>query len=277
MSKQPISTVEAVSAFTKDNVANRAEWSTMVKRQESFVKIPVDKIRVREGFNLRMDFGDIDGLADSIGAQGLLKPLLVDAMKDGRFFLVDGERRFKAILKLQERGQEFPLAEAMINGRNVSEMDRVLVMLASNDAKNFEPIEEANGYRRLRDEYKLEPMQIARAVGKSIAFVEQRLLLGDASTEEQELVQQGDVSATVVMEQMRKEKDPVKRVARIKEAKAKGTKLKVKDVKGPKIADQIEELHELVKEANKKNKNQAMADLLFSMDKTIRSIKKSLK
>lgn len=57
--------------------------------------VPIESIDVGERF--RKEFGDLQELASDISRKGLISPLAVRALPDGRFFLLAGERRFKAL------------------------------------------------------------------------------------------------------------------------------------------------------------------------------------
>jgi len=66
---------------------------------EKVVKIPVDKIVVPEG-RLRKNLGNVEDLARSIKLAGSLQPIVVRPLEDGRYELVLGERRLKAMQQL---------------------------------------------------------------------------------------------------------------------------------------------------------------------------------
>ena len=82
------------------------------------------KIDVMDGFNKRVDFGDIDELAAQIKEQGLLEAItVVPYKKEGsdeeRYLLVNGERRYRALMKLIKDGEDVGLIRA-----NVLDVDK---------------------------------------------------------------------------------------------------------------------------------------------------------
>ena len=103
----------------------------------------------------------IAALADSIRRHGLLSPLLVRRIDAGRYELIAGERRLRA-LKSLGRAQ----AEAIVLA--AYDPDCALLALIENlQRDNLNPIEEAMGVRRLMDETGMTQEQAAERLGKS--------------------------------------------------------------------------------------------------------------
>lgn len=267
----------ALKLIDTEQVATNKEMREFVKRSDSLVRVLFDNIVVRKGFNLRTDFGDLEGLAASIEAEGLKVPLTVDVMKDGTAILTDGERRFRAVQMLREKSKElkdiYEYLDVLLNDKKANEADRIVSMMVHNSGKPFEPLEEAEGYRRLRDDHKLNLPQISARVGKPIGYIEQRLILAGLDVEEQDEIRTKKISATAKVEQVRKEKDPVKRKAQVKESAARGKKVKVKDIKSVPMAKKVDEILALVKQADKKNKDAVIQNLLFEIDSQLRKLK----
>ena len=133
--------------------------------------IPTSKIDVEDGFNARthMDEKELEGLAASLGAAGVVQPLSVRPGKGGRFTLVAGHRRFAA-------AQQAGLKEVSIV---VSEGNAHLSSLVENiHREDLDPIDAALGLRALAEELNLETNKaIAKKVGKSVPWVSERLRL----------------------------------------------------------------------------------------------------
>ena len=101
-------------------------------------------------------------LADSIKAQGIIQPLLVRPMADNATYqIVAGERRWRAA-RLAGLA-EVPVLILHVDDRTVMEM----ALIENLQRQDLNPIEEANGYRTLMDEYGLTQEETAQRVGKS--------------------------------------------------------------------------------------------------------------
>ena len=242
--------IKQIPTILQDNIANREIERANSKTANGLVKVPLSKITIREGFNVREEFDDIEELAASIESEGLRDPLRVDILKDGTVTLLDGERRYRALLlvcsKNKELAEKFSEVRVLLNEKNLSETDRLVAMMTTQGQKPFNALEEMNGYLRLLNGWMGEPpltiTQIATRVGKAPSYIEQRLLLNKASEEEKEMIRSNKISPTAAQALIRQESDPVVRQERIKGANAKGKKLKVKDVNSApavKIAEEI--------------------------------------
>jgi ParB family chromosome partitioning protein len=112
----------------------------------------------------------LDELARSIAKRGVIQPVIVRPLGEGRYQLVAGERRWRAAQKAQLH--EIP---ALI--RELEEYDVMAIALIENiQREDLNPVEEARAYQRLADS--LPPTSIANLVGKSRSHVVnmQRLL-----------------------------------------------------------------------------------------------------
>lgn len=117
----------------------------------------------------RTDFGDIEALATMLRASGQAKPVDV-RKKDGRYELVDGERRWRAAQLL-----EWTELDAIV--MTVTDVDVEVRHIASSDGKPLTPLEEATVYARLQDVHGLVVADISDRVGRSVAHVQSRLRL----------------------------------------------------------------------------------------------------
>jgi ParB family transcriptional regulator, chromosome partitioning protein len=114
----------------------------------------------------------LDELAASIAARGVIQPVIVRPLGEGRWQLVAGERRWRAAQKAQLH--EIP---ALI--RDLDEREVVALALIENlQREDLNPIEEARAYHRLAESEGLTQAEIARMVDKSRSHVAnlQRLL-----------------------------------------------------------------------------------------------------
>ena len=113
----------------------------------------------------------LDELANSIGQQGLLQPIVVREKSQGGYELIAGERRWRAA---QQAGlTHIPAMIRVVSDRDAS----ALALIENVQREDLSALEEAQGLARLRDEFELTQQQIADAVGKSRVAIA-NLLLG---------------------------------------------------------------------------------------------------
>ena len=113
---------------------------------------------------LAMDDGKIEELARSIRANGIIQPIVVRKTESG-YDIIAGERRWRA-------SQRAGLLKVPIVVRDIPE-DRLLAaaLIENLQREDLNPMEEAQAYRRLADEFHLTQEQIADAVGKDRSSV----------------------------------------------------------------------------------------------------------
>jgi len=112
-------------------------------------------------FQPRKTFSDeqLQELVDSIREKGILQPLLVRRKSDG-YELIAGERRWRA-------AQRAGLREIPILVRDVSDSEMLEISLIENiQRENLNPIEEAEAYKRLMEQFHLTQEEISKKVGK---------------------------------------------------------------------------------------------------------------
>lgn len=180
----------------------------------------------KAGFNPRFDFGEIDMLAKSIKANGLLQPIRVKrvgAGEAGPFELIDGDRRFTAIELLIKQGNTFEGGvAAFVAPKAQDDMTSLFQMFESNTGKAFLPLEEAAAYKRMQDAG-LTIKQICERVGRAQMHIVTSLALLDADADVQEAVKEGKVSATTAKQiAVHARGDKAKQKELIAEAKAAG-------------------------------------------------------
>src|SRR5690606_32903574 len=121
----------------------------------------------------RKRFGEeeLEELASSIRAHGVIQPLIVRARKEGGFWLIAGERRWRA-------AQRAGLHEVPVVVQDVSPREAFERALVENlQRSDLNPIEEAEAYQRLVDEHGYTQEQIAERVGKDRSTVANSLRL----------------------------------------------------------------------------------------------------
>lgn len=134
--------------------------------------IPITEIEPNRS-QPRTDFDEsaLNELAESISQHGVLQPLLVRPMPNGTYQIVAGERRWRA-------SRIAGLTELPVVIRQLDDEEVMLLALIENlQREQLNPLEEAEGYKTLRDEYGLTQENIAQRVGKSRPAVANALRL----------------------------------------------------------------------------------------------------
>jgi ParB family chromosome partitioning protein len=113
----------------------------------------------------------LDELTTSIRDNGVLQPLVVRRVAEGRFQLIAGERRLRA-------ARRAGLERVPIIVREANDGEALELALVENlQRENLNPLEEARAYQRLGDEFGLGQEEIAQRVGKSRSTVTNSLRL----------------------------------------------------------------------------------------------------
>ena len=151
-------------------------------------EVPIDLIqRGRYQPRRDMDPAALQELADSIRQQGVMQPVVVRPIAEGRYELIAGERRWRAT---QMAGLDS--IPAII--RDVSDEAAIAMALIENiQRENLNPIEEAFALQRLQDEFGLTQAQVAEAVGKSRTTITNLLRLIGLSEDVRIMLEHGDL------------------------------------------------------------------------------------
>jgi len=138
----------------------------------------------------RMDEGALNELAESIRAQGIMQPILVrplDGAGRGKYEIIAGERRFRA-------AQLAGLTEVPVLVREVADENAAVMALIENiQREDLNPLEEAQGVRRLLDEFGLTHEQAAQAIGRSRSATSNLLRLLNLAGPVQTMLLAGDI------------------------------------------------------------------------------------
>ena len=128
-------------------------------------------------------------LADSIGAHGVLQPLLIRPTQNGMYQIVAGERRWRAA-----RMAGLTEVPALIRELTDEETDQ-MALIENLQREDLNAVETAEGYRRLMDKYGMTQEQLSEAVGKSRPAVANTLRILNLPKEVLPLVSGGKLSA----------------------------------------------------------------------------------
>lgn len=135
------------------------------------------------------DEGEIEDLAASIRAKGVLQPILVRPVGDDSYEIVAGERRWRA-------SQKAGLHEIPAVVRKLSDSETMEIALIENvQRSDLGPLEEADGYRVLNQEFGRTQAQIAEMIGKSRAHVANMMRLLELPEGVRKLLETGQLTA----------------------------------------------------------------------------------
>ena len=134
---------------------------------------------------------EIKELAESIQGLGILQPILVreHPEQDGAFEIIAGERRWRAAQLAQ-------LHEVPVLVRKLSDVEALEIALVENlQRENLSPLEEAEGYRQLIEEFSHTQEELGKIVGKSRSHLANTMRLLNLPDGVKELLDQGELSA----------------------------------------------------------------------------------
>ncbi len=142
-------------------------------------KIDPRNIVVVKDFNSRTNFGDIDELAAQIKEQGVLNPIstipFVDEDGFEKYKLVDGERRYRAVMKLINEGVEIARIPSLLLSKSTSEEELLLQQALRNEGKPFNAYEWGVLAKKLMDRCGLTQSEVAKKLGKNQSVISRYL------------------------------------------------------------------------------------------------------
>lgn len=146
------------------------------------------KYQPRQNFNEE----NLESLICSIREKGIIQPLVIRPLtgnNNGPYEIIAGERRWRAAKTLN-----YDAVPAII--RNCSDEEALELALIENIQRDdLTPVEEAEAYQRLLNEFQYTQEQLAKAVGKSRSHVANTLRLNTLPTHVKTLIKEGKISA----------------------------------------------------------------------------------
>lgn len=137
------------------------ESDNAAQENNSFL-IPINKIKSDEDQPRKLfDSEKIAELAESIKTHGVIQPLILRELKDDRYIIVAGERRWRAakIVGLKE----VPAIIMELSDRDILEIS----LIENIQRQDLNPIEEALAYRKLLNDFKITQEELSKRIGKS--------------------------------------------------------------------------------------------------------------
>lgn len=170
------------------NLAFSLEKGEKVKDGVRIIKI--DSIETNpDQPRTRFDQAALEELAASIKNYGVIQPILVTELGDGKYELIAGERRMRASMLAG-------LSTIPCIVKSFSESDRAEIALIENlQREDLNPVEEAKAYRALMDKSGMTQEELANKLGKSRPAIANSLRLLTLSPNVLELVEAGRLSA----------------------------------------------------------------------------------
>ena len=130
----------------------------------------------------------LSDLADSIRVHGIIQPLTVRKLQSGYYQIIAGERRWRAARMAGLT--QVPAVVIEADDRKAME----LAMIENLQREDLNPMEEAEGYHTLMEQYGLTQEETSQRVGKSRSAVANALRLLNLCKEVRELVEEGKLT-----------------------------------------------------------------------------------
>ena len=160
-----------------------------VTKNNNFVSISsiiTNKFQPRKKF----DQDSLEDLTKSIKERGVIQPLIVRKSQrdEYKFELIAGERRLQAA---QKAGlHEVPIV--VIEANDLKSLE--LAIIENVQRNDLNPIEEANGYKRLIEEFSYDQEQVSKFIGKSRSHISNSLRLLNLPKDVLSLIEEGKIS-----------------------------------------------------------------------------------
>lgn len=159
--------------------------------REKLEEISVDNLDVnpRQARRIFNDEG-LKGLADSIKQSGILQPLVATKKGPGQYILIAGERRLRAARLAGLKKVPVRLID------NPDEQNLAILGLVENlQREDLDPLEEAEAYKMLSDQFDFTQERIGQAVSKSRPYVANTLRLLDLPEKVLDMIRDGAITA----------------------------------------------------------------------------------
>jgi ParB family chromosome partitioning protein len=200
------------------------EVAVLETKRKDLYEVDPRNVKLVEGYNIRNidpDSDAIQHLKASIKENGLQRPLMLKAnpnsVEDGKEYIaVDGHRRLTAILQLIEEGEDIRYVKAEISKR-MNDEQALISMFTLNDGEPLNPIEKAEGVRRLIDVYGYTPAEVATKIAETQATISNLLKLANMPKNVRNKVAKNVISASLVLQISRTIKDDAKFAEKVEE------------------------------------------------------------
>ena len=185
MTKKPLGLGKGLDSIFLDNDISDDFSENTAKKNIRISMIDPKPGQPRQNF----DTEALAQLAESIGAHGVLQPIIVRAVSEDRYQIIAGERRWRA----SKMAGQSEIPAIVIDA---DELEAAQIALVENlQRENLNPLEEAKAYRDLVVSYGMTQEEISQKIGKSRSAIANTLRLLDLPEELSMLIEQGNLSA----------------------------------------------------------------------------------
>jgi len=162
---------------------------TLDNARDSVLEVKINDVEPNAGQPRKVfDQEKLQALAESIKEHGVVQPIIV--RQDGnRYVIVAGERRWRAA-KLAGL-KTIPVVIKELSSKQVME----IALIENLQREDLNPIEEAEAYQKLMDEYSMTQEEVAKLVGKSRAAIANSVRLLSLAKEIQEMLVDGRLTS----------------------------------------------------------------------------------
>lgn len=166
------------------------------------IRVSLDKI-IPNRYQPRTDFDEksITELSQTISEHGLLQPMVVRSYGDGQYEIIAGERRFRALKKLN--WHKVPVIVKELDDEETASM----ALIENVQRENLNPVEEARAYRKVLDSENITQVELANRLSKSQSYVANKLRLLSLSDDVLEALANEKISTRHGRELLRLDQD----------------------------------------------------------------------
>jgi ParB family chromosome partitioning protein len=182
---------KGLEALISGETAAAVDSTSSTERASSTAELPIKSVRPNPK-QPRQAYTEttLAELAESIRQRGVLQPILVSPNSDGTYEIIAGERRWRA-------AQRAGLTTIPAVIKSGTENERFQLALIENiQREDLNPLEQAQGFQRLSNEFHMTQDQIAAALGKDRAVVANTLRLLSLPIEMKSALAGGKISAS---------------------------------------------------------------------------------
>ena len=174
---------KGLAALLGDNVMDNQE-------EKASLYLPISQVESCAGQpRKQFDPDALADLADSIREHGIIQPLTVRKLQSGYYQIIAGERRWRAARMVGL--DQVPAIVIEADDRKAME----LAMIENLQREDLNPMEEAEGYRQLMEQYNLTQEETAQRVGKSRSAVANALRLLNLCPSVRAMVEDGRLTS----------------------------------------------------------------------------------